>query len=249
VTRQLNRGPAWPLSSRLTPAPAPAVLRPVLYAIVCGSPVARHVGRLVALAHRAGWEVAVVTTPEGEKFIDGSALSEQTGHPVRSQFKHPADPDVLPAADAIVVAPATVNTVNKWACGIADTLALGLLIEGHGLGLPIVAMPYTNTAMAAHPAFRESLGRLRSWGVRVLFGDDVMALPPPGAGSRFAVHFPWQLPLAVLGPPRRAPSSPESGSRDAGVELAVRHRPRPTTGAGRPSPPRAPRPAPAIVRR
>ena len=47
-------------------------------------------------------------------------------------------------------------------------------------------MPFTNAAMAAHPAFRASLARLRDWGVTVLFGDDVMPLPRAGhrrAGS------------------------------------------------------------------
>jgi hypothetical protein len=105
---------------------------------------------------------------------------------------------VLPAADAIVVAPATVNTVNKWAVGIADTLALGLLIEGQGKGLPIVAMPFTNAAMGAHPAFRESLDRLRSWGIAVLFGDEVLPLHPPGTGGDLVDVFPWHLALDAL---------------------------------------------------
>jgi flavoprotein len=30
----------------------------------------------------------------------------------------------------VIVAPATVNTINKWAAGICDTLALGILVEG-----------------------------------------------------------------------------------------------------------------------
>ena len=73
---------------------------------------------------------------------------------MRSFYKNPGDPDVLPPPDAIVVVPATVNTITKWAAGIADTLALGLLVEGQGKGLPIVALPFTNSAMGAHPAFR-----------------------------------------------------------------------------------------------
>ena len=43
---------------------------PVLYAIVCGSPAARNVGNLVALAQARGWEVCVVATPDALKFID-----------------------------------------------------------------------------------------------------------------------------------------------------------------------------------
>jgi hypothetical protein len=38
----------------------------------------------------------------------------------------PADPDILPDPDAMIVAPATANTINKWAAGISDTLPLAL---------------------------------------------------------------------------------------------------------------------------
>ncbi len=61
-----------------------------------------------------------------------------------------------------------------------------------------MAMPYTNAAMAAHPVFRENIERLRSWGVSVLFGDDVVELHPPGTGDRYVDRFPWALTLDVL---------------------------------------------------
>lgn len=170
----------------------------VLYVIVCGSPIARGVGNLIHLAQRDGWEVCVVSTPDGRKFLDIPALSAQTGHPVRWRFKNPGEPDLLPDADAMIVAPATVNTVAKWSAGIADTLPLGLLIEGQGKGLPIVAVPFTNTAMARHPAFQENITRLRGWGIAVLYGEDVVRLLPPGQGERATDGFPWHLALAAL---------------------------------------------------
>ncbi len=177
--------------------------RPVLYVIACGSPLARNVDRLVDLAQRDGWDVCVVTTPDGAKFVDRAALARQTGHPVRTHYKNPGDLDVLPAADAMVVCPATVNTVNKWAAGITDTLALGLLVEAQGLGVPIAAVPYTNSAMAGHPAFLASLARLSEWGVRVVFGEHVVSLHPPGTGERHLDAFPWGVGLAALrGTPR-----------------------------------------------
>lgn len=225
---------------------------PVLYAIACGSPVAVHIGDLVRMAQEVGWEVCVIATPDGRKWLDVPALTRQTGHPVRSHYKNPGDVDVIPLPDAIVVAPATVNTVNKWANGIADTLALGTLIEGYGLGLPIVAVPYTNTAMAAHPAFRENLHRLRAWGVRVLFGEHVVALPAPGSGARAADRFPWDLVVAAVGPPRhaaRARAARKHGHPNpARFGRAGRGRRLPGDGLGRPAPPASPRPAPAIPR-
>lgn len=171
--------------------------RPVIYAIVCGSPAARDVGRFVTLAQQGGYEVCVIATPDGRKFIDGPMLAAQTGHPIRSEYKNPGDPDVLPAPDLLLVAPATVNTVSKWAAGITDTLALGLLIEAQGKGLPIVAMPYTNAAMAQHPVFQENIAKLRTWGTRVLYGDDVLALPAPGEGDANRSEFPWALALSA----------------------------------------------------
>jgi phosphopantothenoylcysteine synthetase/decarboxylase len=173
--------------------PAPGVL----YVLVCGSPMARDVGILVDLAQRDGWEVCVITTPDGRKFVDVAALQDQTGHPVRTHYKNPGEPDLLPPADAMIVAPATVNTVNKWAAGITDTLVLGLLIEGYGYGVPTVVVPYTNKVMALHPSLHESLAKLRTWGVHVLNGE----LGGPGQNDRFRNQFPWRRALqAVSGP-------------------------------------------------
>jgi phosphopantothenoylcysteine decarboxylase len=173
----------------------------VLYILVCGSPMARDVGVLVDLAQQDGWEVCVITTPDGRKFVDVPALQAQTGHPVRSYYKNPGDPDMLPDADAMIVAPATVNTVNKWAAGITDTLVLGLLIEGYGYGVPIAVVPYTNNVMALHPSLHESMAKLRDWGVQVLYGDDVCRLGGPGQTERFRGQFPWRRALQAVSNP------------------------------------------------
>jgi len=83
----------------MTGAPHTSEHRAVLYVIACGSPLARHVGRLVELAQSDDWDVCVVTTPDGAKFVDRTELARQTGHPVRTHYKNPGDPDVLPPAD------------------------------------------------------------------------------------------------------------------------------------------------------
>jgi len=172
--------------------------RPVLYLVACGAPPAGQLPSLVGFAQEQGWDVCVIATPDGTKFLDAAALENLTGHPVRSEYKDPAEPDVLPPADAIVVAPATFNTVNKWAQGISDTLALGLLNEAVGLGLPLAAAPWTNAPLAAHPAFLNSITILAEWGVRIIL--DLAQLPPATGGPE---AFPWDGLQAELTELRR----------------------------------------------
>ena len=143
----------------------------VLYIISCAASSATLVPDLVIQAQAAHWEVCVITTPQGTKFIDSPLLERLTGYPVRSEYKRPEEPDVLPRADALVVFPATFNSMNKWALGISDTLALGLLCEYTGLKMPIVTVPCFRTGggLDGHPAFFHSLQMLREYGVRVLY--------------------------------------------------------------------------------
>jgi len=141
---------------------------PVLYIIACGGRPAGQLPAFVCFAQEQGWDVCVIATPDGTKFLDAARLADLTVHPVRSQYKDPDEPDVLPPANAFVIAPATFNTINKLAQGISDTLALGLLNEVVGLGLPMAAVPWPNAALARHPVFLRSIATLREWGVRII---------------------------------------------------------------------------------
>jgi phosphopantothenoylcysteine synthetase/decarboxylase len=170
----------------------------VLYIISCAAPPARDVSKLISDAKELQWDTCLVATPSATKFLDIPMLEKQTGHPVRHDYKDPGDPDVLPGPDAIIVAPATVNTINKWGAGICDTLALGIIVEAIGKELPITALPFTNYAQAKHPAFGENIDKLRSWGVDVLYGPDVYPLHAPGTGGKYLDQFPWHLTLESL---------------------------------------------------
>jgi phosphopantothenoylcysteine synthetase/decarboxylase len=163
---------------------------PVLYVVACGGPPAEQLPAFVENLRRQGWVVCVVSTPSGTKFLDMERLAALSGYPVRSEYKRPEEPDVLPPADAFVVAPATFNTINKWAHGSSDTLALGLLNEAIGLGLPIVAVPWPNAALARHPVFDRSIADLREWGVTVLL--DPERLPTPETVEQSKASFPWE---------------------------------------------------------
>lgn len=146
-------------------------LRGILYVIACAASSATLVPNLVTQAQAKAWKVCAITTPQGTKFIEIPLLERLTGYPVRSEYKRPEEPDVLPRADAIIVFPATFNTINKWALGISDTLALGILCEYTGLNMPIVAVPCFRTGggLDGHPAFFRSLQMLKDYGVQVLY--------------------------------------------------------------------------------
>src|SRR5713101_7601760 len=151
--------------------------RGVLYVVVCAAPAAASVDEFVRLAQDAGWLVRVIATPMGERFIGVAQLAALTGDRVRIGFRMPDEPDELPPANAVVVAPATFNTVNKWAAGITDTFATGLLCELTGLAVPILAVPLVKDALARHVAFKSSLETLRGMGVDILFDPEA----PPSA--------------------------------------------------------------------
>ena len=114
----------------------------VLSVIVCGAGPAAAIGTLVKLARDRGWTVQVIATPAALDFFDQAAVEEQTGNPVRSQYSAPGE-SRSQVPDAIIVAPATYNTINKWALGISDTYALGVLAEISGLeqGLTVTVIP------------------------------------------------------------------------------------------------------------
>lgn len=146
----------------------------VLYVISCGCSSASLTEGFVVQAQARGWDVCVITTPQGKYFLNLPRLAQITGHPIRSEYKHPDEPDLLPRADAIVVFPASFNTINKWALGISDTLAVGILSEYTGLKKPIVAVPCFKTGggLDTNPAFKRSVRMLRRYGVTVLYESE-----------------------------------------------------------------------------
>ncbi|MGW1890562.1 flavoprotein [Streptomyces sp. NPDC002004] len=180
----------------------PSGKKPFLYVVVCASGIAGGVGTLITAAQERGWDVGVVATPQGLGFIDAAAIEERTGYPIRSAWRLPGEPRPLPPADAIAVAPATFNTINKWAAGISDTLALGILCEAYGMGIPTAALPCLNAAQAAHPAYEQSLTTLRGMGVR--FGSCAPYRPEAVAE---APRFRWEEALELLAPEAAGPGT------------------------------------------
>ncbi|QKV97118.1 flavoprotein [Streptomyces sp. NA02950] len=173
-----------------------------LYLIACAAPPARRLHIPIRAAQATGWDVCAILTPSAYRWASEDAegeieaLQKLTGHPVRWQYKLPSQDDVLPPPDALLVAPLTSNTLAKWATAVSDTLALGLITEGIGLGLPIVALPHFNDAQAAHPAVARHVQVLRDAGVTVLLGEGGFVPHKPRHGDLDA--YPWQAAIDAL---------------------------------------------------
>lgn len=178
--------------------------KPVLYLVGCATPAVLEITDPIKQAQGRGWDVCLILTPTAALWLEDELenLAALTGHPVRARYKLPGQPDVLPPPAAVLVAPASFNTMNKWASGHADTLALGLITEGIGKRLPIVALPHLNAAQAAHSAFPRSVDQLRAGGVRVLLGEDDSHVPHIIGGPR--KPFPWSLGLDALDEAQRS---------------------------------------------
>ena len=171
--------------------------------VVTGAGLACDVVALVDLAVLLGWDVQVLATPMGFEFLGDAAdaaIWSATGRPVRTTWRRPDDgsPRARPA-DAIVVVPATANTVCKWSAGHTDNLALGVLTEATGgRRARMLAVPCWNRSQDRHPAVAEAIDRLTRWGVRI-----VQTPTEPhelGTADQAAARFPWHAVLAALSP-------------------------------------------------
>jgi hypothetical protein len=171
----------------------------VLYLIACAAGPTQYIDDGVRTAQADGWDVCLILTPSAATWWEPrmQELVDLTGHPVRSRYKLPWEKDVLPKADAMLMAPMSCTTLNKWAAGIADTLAIGIPSEAVHMGMPVVAMPYFNQAQGAQPAVARSIAALREQGVVVLDGPDGYLMHPPKQGEPRS--YPWERALAAIG--------------------------------------------------
>lgn len=141
--------------------------RRVLALVVCAAPPVLRIGELIELLQDDGWTVCLTATPIAATWIDREALARQTGYPVRVEWRMPGEPEPHPPATAVAVVPATFNVINKWAQGINDTLALGILNEALGAGIPVYAFPNVKASLSAHPSYDRHMRLLQQAGVTV----------------------------------------------------------------------------------
>jgi hypothetical protein len=166
-----------------------------LYLFCAAAPPIFHVAAAVEEAQARGWDVCLGLTPTAVGWLEESlsGLETLTGHPVRSGYRMPGSGDAWPQADVIAFAPLTANSLNAWALGLTPSWPVGVVVEGIGKAVPMVAMPCVNQALAAHPQVDRSVATLREAGVTVLYGAGGWVPNPSGQGR--PAEYPWHLVL------------------------------------------------------
>ena len=117
----------------------------------------------------AGHSVQVIATDAALRFVGKPTLEAISRNPVLSdlyegvaEVRHVA---IGQAADLIVIAPATANSIAKLAAGIADDLLGNTILASTA---PVVIAPAMHTEMWQNPATVANVEVLRSRGIHVV---------------------------------------------------------------------------------
>jgi phosphopantothenoylcysteine decarboxylase/phosphopantothenate--cysteine ligase len=140
----------------------------IVVGITGGIAAYKAVGVVRALV-LAGHDVHVVPTEGALRFVGRPTLEAISRNPVHTdlyegvaEVRHVA---IGQAADLIVIAPATANTIAKLATGLADDLLGNTVLASEA---PVVIAPAMHTEMWRHPATVANIATLRSRGVTVV---------------------------------------------------------------------------------
>jgi len=189
----------------------------------------------------AGHDVHVIATEAALRFVGRPTLEAISRNPVHTdlyegvaEVRHVA---IGQAAELIIIAPATANTIARLAAGIADDLLTNAVLASTA---PLVIAPAMHTEMWRHPATVANVAQLRARGVTIigpeagqLTGADSgigrMSEPADIARGALAVLAPRELAglrVVVSAGGTREPLDPVRfiGNRSSGrqgVELAL----------------------------
>ena len=148
---------------------APSLQRVLL--CVCGGVAAYKAVEVVRRLGERGIDVQVVMTENAQHFVGATTFQAVSGHPVRTSLWDEAAEaamghiELARWPDAIVIAPATANTLAKLAHGYADDLVSTLCLATTS---PIFVAPAMNHRMWLHAATQSNIDTLQSRGVTVV---------------------------------------------------------------------------------
>jgi phosphopantothenoylcysteine decarboxylase/phosphopantothenate--cysteine ligase len=140
---------------------------------ISGSIAAYKAAFLTRLLVKLGAEVKVLMTPAASKFITPLSLSTLSKNPVFTDVvgEHDWNNHVELGlwADAMLVAPATANTIARMANGICDNIITACYLSAR---CPVFVAPAMDLDMWAHPSTQQNVARLEAWGNHIIPVED-----------------------------------------------------------------------------
>ena len=163
---------------------------------VSGSIAAYKSAVLTRLLIKAGAEVQVILTEAAAAFVTPLTLGTLSKKPVLTGFLRDAAAgewhnhvELGLWADAMVIAPASANTIGQLANGLCPNLLCAVYLSAR---CPVFLAPAMDVDMFAHPAVTQNLARLRS------FGNHVFNSPSGELASGLSGHGRMLEPEAIV---------------------------------------------------
>ena len=136
-----------------------------------GSIAAYKACNTISQLSQEGYEVQTLATANALRFVGPATLEGLSGRAVFTDAYEAGRMldhiHLAKWADLAILCPATANSINKLATGIADD-ALTTLFLAYELKKPYLIAPAMNQEMFRHPATQSAMVKLKEWGVRIL---------------------------------------------------------------------------------
>lgn len=138
---------------------------------VTGSIAAYKAAFFVRLLVKEGAEVKVIMTKAAHDFVTATTLATLSKNPALSAFtKNDTGEwnnhvELGLWADAMIIAPASANTLGKMANGLCDNLLLATYLSAR---CPVFFAPAMDLDMYQHPAVLNNIEKLRGFGNRLI---------------------------------------------------------------------------------
>ena len=192
---------------------------------VTGSIAAYKSAELVRELSRAGASVRVIMTAGAQEFITPLTMQAVSGHPVHTELLDTEAEagmghiELARWADAIIIAPASADTLARLCDGRADDLLTSCVLASPA---PLFVAPAMNQGMWANQATQANVSRLQDRGIKFLGPDSgSQACGDIGAGRLMepvdmvlgvAAHFSSRLlegrRVVITAGPTREPICP-----------------------------------------
>ena len=138
---------------------------------VCGSIAAYKSALLTRLLVKEGAEVKVIMTHASRDFISPLTLSTLSKNPVLTEFikddtgSWNNHVDLGLWADVMLVAPASAQTMAKFANGLCDNLLTAVYLSAK---CPVILAPAMDRDMYLHPSTVNNMDKLQSYGNEII---------------------------------------------------------------------------------